>query len=111
VLDGILFLYFQFSFAQKKEQIGTETVNVLNHTHQNSMLLNQKTELDDEETAQKKRLSIPFSLSCSFYFTPSKGKAEGVEKEKQAILFKKLRHIWGGELWNFHWGVICKSYQ
>jgi hypothetical protein len=71
------------------------------------MLLNQKTELDDEETAQKEKINILFSLPVAST-TPSKGKAEGVEKKNKRFCLKITPHL-GGELWNFHWGVICKS--
>jgi hypothetical protein len=67
--------------------------------------LNQKTELDDEETAQKKRLSILFSLSCSFYFTPSKGKAEGVEKENKRFCLKNYATFGVG-----NYGTFIGSY-
>ena len=90
---GILFLlFFQFSFAQKKEQIGTETVNVVKpYTPKISDAFKPKEilEVDDEETAQKEKIKYTiFSFPVASTFTPSKGKAEGVEKEKQAILFK-----------------------
>ncbi|MFV8352672.1 TonB-dependent receptor [Flavobacterium sp. XS2P14] len=90
---GILFLlFFQFSFAQKKEQIGTETVNVVKpYTPKISDAFKPKEipELDEEETAQKEKIKYTiFSFPVASTFTPSKGKAEGVEKEKQAILFK-----------------------
>ena len=90
---GILFLlFFQFSFAQKKEQIGTETVNVVKpYTPKISDAFKPKEipELDEEETAQKEKIKYTiFSFPVASTFTPSKGKAEGVEKEKQALLYK-----------------------
>ena len=90
---GILFLLVcQFSFAQKKEQIGTETVNVVKpYTPKISDAFKVKEipELDDEETAKKEKIKYTiFSFPVASTFTPSKGKAEGVEKEKQAPLFK-----------------------
>ena len=90
---GILFfLVSQFSFAQKKEQIGTETVNVVKpYTPKISDAFKVKEipELDEEETAKKEKIKYTiFSFPVASTFTPSKGKAEGVEKEKQAPLFK-----------------------
>ncbi|MDI5898465.1 TonB-dependent receptor [Flavobacterium yafengii] len=90
---GILFLlFFQFSFAQKKEQIGTETVNVVKpYTPKISDAFKVKEipELDDEGNAKKEKIKYTiFSFPVASTFTPSKGKAEGVEKEKQAHLFK-----------------------
>jgi outer membrane receptor protein involved in Fe transport len=90
---GILFLlFFQFSFAQKKEQIGTETVNVVKpYTPKISDAFKVKEipELDDEGNAKKETIKYTiFSFPVASTFTPSKGKAEGVEKEKKAHLFK-----------------------
>lgn len=90
---GILFFFVsQFSFAQKKEQIGTETVNVVKpYTPKISDAFKVKEipELDDEGNAKKEKIKYTiFSFPVASTFTPSKGKAEGVEKEKQAHLFK-----------------------
>ena len=90
---GFLFLLVsQFSFAQKKEQIGTETVNVVKpYTPKISDAFKVKEipELDDEGNAKKENIKYTiFSFPVASTFTPSKGKAEGVEKEKQAHLFK-----------------------
>ena len=91
-LGILLLLFFQFSFAQKKEQIGTETVNVVKpYTPKISDAFKPKEipELDEEETAQKEKIKYTiFSFPVASTFTPSKGKAEGVEKEKQALLYK-----------------------
>nr|WP_315207117.1 TonB-dependent receptor [uncultured Flavobacterium sp.] len=90
---GVLFFFvFQSSFAQKKEQIGTETVNVVKpYTPKISDAFKVKEipELDDEGNAKKETIKYTiFSFPVASTFTPSKGKAEGVEKEKQAHLFK-----------------------
>nr|WP_315162117.1 TonB-dependent receptor [uncultured Flavobacterium sp.] len=90
---GILFFFvFQFSFAQKKEQIGTETVNVVKpYTPKISDAFKVKEipELDEDANAKKEKIKYTiFSFPVASTFTPSKGKAEGVEKEKQAHLFK-----------------------
>jgi hypothetical protein len=90
---GILcFFVSQFSIAQKKEQIGTETVNVVKpYTPKiaDAFKVKEIPELDEEETAKKEKIKYTiFSFPVASTFTPSKGKAEGVEKEKQAHLFK-----------------------
>ncbi|MGZ9734031.1 TonB-dependent receptor [Flavobacterium sp. GNP002] len=90
---GVLFFFvFQSSFAQKKEQIGTETVNVVKpYTPKISDAFKVKEipELDDEGNAKKENIKYTiFSFPVASTFTPSKGKVEGVEKEKQAHLFK-----------------------
>ncbi|MFV8323142.1 TonB-dependent receptor [Flavobacterium sp. LB3P21] len=90
---GVLFFFvFQSSFAQKKEQIGTETVNVVKpYTPKISDAFKVKEipELDEEGNAKKETIKYTiFSFPVASTFTPSKGKAEGVEKEKQAHLFK-----------------------
>lgn len=90
---GILFLFvFQFSFAQKKEQIGTETVNVVKPytpTISDAFKVKETPTLEEEGNAKKETIKYTiFSFPVASTFTPSKGKAEGVEKEKQEHLFK-----------------------
>ena len=90
---GILFLLIsQVSFAQKKEQIGNETVNVVKpYTPKisDASKVKEVGELDDEGNTKKEVVKYTiFSFPVASTFTPSKGKAEGVEKEKQAHLFK-----------------------
>ena len=87
----VVFL-FQFSFAQKKEQIGTETVNVVKpYTPKISDAFKVKEipDLNEEANAKKETIKYTiFSFPVASTFTPSKGKAEGVEKEKPTQLFK-----------------------
>ncbi|MFV5699358.1 TonB-dependent receptor [Flavobacterium sp. ZT3R17] len=90
---GILFLLLsQFSFAQKKEQIGTETVNVVKPytpTISDAFKVKETPALEEEGNAKKETIKYTiFSFPVASTFTPSKGKAEGVEKEKQEHLFK-----------------------
>ncbi|MFE3848870.1 TonB-dependent receptor [Flavobacterium sp. LB3P45] len=90
---GILFFFvFQFSFAQKKEQIGTETVNVVKPytpTISDAFKVKETPMLEEEGNAKKETIKYTiFSFPVASTFTPSKGKAEGVEKEKQEHLFK-----------------------
>ncbi|MEO8238080.1 MAG: TonB-dependent receptor [Flavobacterium sp.] len=88
----ILLFVFQVSFAQKKgETIDTETVNVVkpySPTISDAFKVKETPSLDDsgnqpKETIKYSILSVPVAST----FTPSKGKAEGVEKSKQERLF------------------------
>lgn len=89
----LLLIIYQFSFAQvKKEQIGTETVNVVKPytpTISDASKIKETPELDDEGNAKKETIKYTiFSFPVASTFTPAKGKAEGVEKSKQEHLFK-----------------------
>lgn len=88
----ILLFVFQLSFAQKKEEtIGTETVNVVkpySPTISDAFKVKETPSLDDsgnqaKETIKYSILSFPVAST----FTPSKGKAAGVDKSKQERLF------------------------
>lgn len=88
----ILLFVFQLSFSQKKEEsIGTETVNVVkpySPTISDAFKVKETPSIDDsgnqpKETIKYSILSVPVAST----FTPSKGKAEGVEKSKKERLF------------------------
>ncbi|PWB24416.1 TonB-dependent receptor [Flavobacterium sp. HTF] len=89
----ILLFVFQLSSAQvkKEESIGTETVNVVkpySPTISDAFKVKETPSLDDagnqpKETIKYSILSVPVAST----FTPSKGKAAGVEKSKQDRLF------------------------
>ena len=98
---GILLLVFQFSFAQKKqENIGTEVVNVVKPytpTISDAYKVSETPVLDDEGNTKKETIKYSiFSFPVASTFTPSKGKAEGVDKEKQETLFKNYATFGGG---------------
>jgi len=83
---------FQFSFAQKKEEnIGSEVVNVVKPytpTLSDAFKVQETPVLDDEGNAKKETINYSiFSFPVASTFTPSKGKAEGVDKTKQAHLY------------------------
>ncbi len=91
-----LVLIVQVSFAQKKdpkkdENIGTEVVNVVKPytpTISDAFKVSETPILDDTENTKKEVIKYTiFSFPVASTFTPSKGKAEGVEKEKQVHLF------------------------
>ncbi|MFI0490530.1 TonB-dependent receptor [Flavobacterium sp.] len=89
------------AFAQKKEEnIGTEVVNVVKPytpTISDAFKVQETPVLDDKGNAKKETIKYTiFSFPVASTFTPSKGKAEGVEKEKQAHLFKNYATFGGG---------------
>ncbi len=81
------------AFSQKKdENIGTEVVNVVKPytpTISDAFKIKETPTLDDNETAKKEAVSYNiFSFPVASTFTPSKGKAVGVEKSPTEQLFK-----------------------
>jgi hypothetical protein len=93
----VLIVFSQLSFAQKKEQIGTETVNVVKPytpTISDAFKAKEIPSLEEEGNAKKEVVKYTiFSFPVASTFTPSKGKAEGVEKEKQERLFQNYATI------------------
>ncbi|WP_413998968.1 TonB-dependent receptor [Flavobacterium sp. W1B] len=88
----LLLMAFQFSFAQKKdENIGSEVVNVVKPytpTISDAFKVPETPVLDDAGNAKKETIKYSiFSFPVASTFTPSKGKAEGVDKTKQAHLY------------------------
>lgn len=82
----------QFSIAQKKnESIGTETVNVVkpySPTISDAFKVKEIPSLDDSGNQPKEVIKYSIlSVPVASTFTPSKGKAEGVEKAKKERLF------------------------
>lgn len=102
-----LFLTFQFSFSQKKgENIGTEVVNVVKPytpTISDAFKVKETPVLDDEGNSKKETIKYNiFSFPVASTFTPSKGKAEGVEKEEQAHLFNNYATFGAGNYGTFN---------
>jgi hypothetical protein len=107
IIAFALLLIFQFSFAQKKgENIGTEVVNVVKPytpTISDAFKVKETPVLDDEGNAKKETIKYNiFSFPVASTFTPSKGKAEGVEKEEQAHLFNNYATFGGGNYGTFN---------
>ncbi|MNX40802.1 hypothetical protein D3C86_711930 [compost metagenome] len=101
IIISCLMLVFQFSLAQKKqENIGTEVVNVVKPytpTISDAFKVKETPSLDDEGNAKKEAIKYTiFSFPVASTFTPSKGKAEGIEKSKQEKLFKNYATFGGG---------------
>ena len=100
-LLSIGLLQIQFSFAQKKEEnIGTEVVNVVKTytpTISDASKVKEIPALEEEGNAKKESIKYTiFSFPVASTFTPSKGKAEGIEKEEQAHLFQNYATFGGG---------------
>ncbi len=88
----LMVVAFQFSFAQiKEDNIGSEVVNVVKPytpTLSDAFKVRETVVLDDEGNAKKEIINYSiFSFPVASTFTPSKGKAEGVDKTKQAHLY------------------------
>lgn len=88
----VLLAVFQLSFAQKKnETIGSEVVNVVKPytpSISDAFKIKETPNLDDDGNAKKETIKYTiFSFPVASTFTPSKGKAEGVEKSKKERLF------------------------
>ncbi len=101
IIAFVFLIIFQISFAQKKEEnMGTEVVNVVKSytpTISDASKVKETPELDEKENAKKETIKYTiFSFPVASTFTPSKGKAEGVEKEKQTHLFKNYATFGGG---------------
>ena len=101
-IAAVLFLgSFQKTTAQKKDDnIGTEVVNVVKPytpTISDAFKISEAPSLEDEGNTKKETIKYSiFSFPVASTFTPSKGKAEGVEKEKQKHLFKNYATFGGG---------------
>ena len=91
----------QFSFSQKpNENIGTEVVNVVKPytpTISDAFKVKETPSFDDEETANKENIKYTiFSFPVASTFTPSKGKAAGVDKSAQEKLFSNYLTLAAG---------------
>ena len=104
-LLSICLLQTQFSFAQKKdpkkeENIGTEVVNVVKSympTISDAFKVKETPALDEEGNLKKESIKYTiFSFPVASTFMPSKGKAEGIEKEEKAHLFQNYVTFGGG---------------
>ncbi|WP_026708666.1 TonB-dependent receptor [Flavobacterium frigidarium] len=106
ILGGLL-MAFQFTIAQKKEEsIGSEVVNVVKPytaTISDAFKVPETPVLDDEGNAKKENVKYTiFSFPVASTFTPSKGKAEGVERTKKARLFNNYATLGFGSYGNIN---------
>ena len=95
----LAFSHFQSAFAQKKdENIGTEVVNVVKPytpTISDAFKVKETPTIDDEDNTKKEPIKYSiFSFPVASTFTPSKGKAAGVDKAAEEKLFKD--YVTGG---------------
>jgi hypothetical protein len=89
---ALLIMACHFSFAQVKgENIGSEVVNVVKPytpAISDAFKVPETPVLDDEGNAKKETIKYSiFSFPVASTFTPSKGKAEGVDKTKQEHMY------------------------
>ncbi|MBK0368746.1 TonB-dependent receptor [Flavobacterium agrisoli] len=87
-----LLLVVHFGFAQEKDKtIGSQTVNVVKPytpTISDAYKIKDNPPLEDEGNKAKETINYNiFSFPVASTFTPSKGKAEGVEKAKRERTF------------------------
>jgi hypothetical protein len=92
IIIAFLLLVLQVSFGQKKEtNIGSEVVNVVKPytaAISDAFKVPETPILDDEGNAKKETIKYSiFSFPVASTFTPSKGKAAGVDKAEQEHLF------------------------
>ncbi|MFD2938728.1 TonB-dependent receptor [Flavobacterium notoginsengisoli] len=91
VLLVLFVVQLSFSQVKKNESIGTETVNVVkpySPTISDAFKVKENPSLDDSGNQQKEVIKYSIlSVPVASTFTPSKGKAEGVEKAKKERLF------------------------
>lgn len=97
----IILLGTQISFAQKKdENIGTEVVNVVKPytaTISDAFKVKETPSLEDDDTSKKETIQYNiFSFPVASTFTPSKGKAANVDKEKEEKYFSNYATLAAG---------------
>jgi len=94
----LLLVIFQHSYSQKKdENIGTEVVNVVkaySTTISDAFKVKDTPSLEDDENTKKEDIKYNiFSFPVASTFTPSKGKAAGVDKSKKERLFSNYASL------------------
>jgi hypothetical protein len=97
----------QITFSQKKdENIGTEVVNVVKPytpTISDAFKVKETPTLEDDDTSKKETIQYTiFSFPVASTFTPSKGKAAGVDKEKKEKLFSNYATLAAGNYGNIN---------
>ncbi len=107
LLSISLLLATQFSFSQKKdENIGSEVVNVVKPytpSISDAFKVKETPSFEDEETNKKETIEYTiFSFPVASTFTPSKGKAAGVEKSAKEKLFSNYLTLAAGNYGNIN---------
>ncbi|WP_289665870.1 TonB-dependent receptor [Flavobacterium panacagri] len=97
VLLVLFAVQLSFSQVKKNESIGTETVNVVkpySPTISDAFKVKENPSLDDSGNQPKEVIKYSIlSVPVASTFTPSKGKAEGVEKAKKERLFNNYATV------------------
>lgn len=104
---SLLILITQFTIAQKKdENIGSEVVNVVKPytpTISDAFKVKETPSMEDDETAKKENIQYNiFSFPVASTFTPSKGKAAGVDKAAQEKIFNNYATLAAGNYGNIN---------
>ena len=94
----VLLFLSQVSFSQKKdENIGTEVVNVVkpySATISDAFKVKETPSLDDDDNSKKENIEYTiFSFPVASTFTPSKGKAAGVDKAQREKLYNNYASL------------------
>ncbi|RIA10416.1 TonB dependent receptor [Flavobacteriaceae bacterium MAR_2010_72] len=99
---GILTLSSLYGFSQQREKdtINTDVVNVVKPytpTISDAFKIKETPTLDDSTTAAKKQVKYNiFSIPVASTFTPAKGKAASVDKEKPVKLYDNYASVGAG---------------
>mgnify|MGYP000662115006 FL=1 len=101
ILYSVIVLSFQFALAQKKqEKIRTEEVNVVKSytpTISDAFKIKETPTLNEEGTSPKETVKYSiFSFPVASTFTPTKGRAEGVDQEELGRFYKNYATFGGG---------------
>ena len=104
---AVVFLITQLSFAQKKdENIGTEVVNVVKPytpTISDAFKVKETPTIDDEDNSKKENIQYNiFSFPVASTFTPSKGKAAGIEHGAKEKIFNNYATLAAGNYGNIN---------
>lgn len=91
IILAVITLSTSIVFSQEKDTISTGVINVVKPympTISDAFKVKETPSIDDKETATKKSVKYNiFSFPVASTFTPAKGKAAGVEKEKPIKLY------------------------
>lgn len=105
IVAAFLIFGLQAAFAQK-ENIGSEVVNVVKPytpTISDAFKVKETPSFEDEETSKKEDIKYNiFSFPVASTFTPSKGKAAGVDKSAKEKLFSNYLTLAAGNYGNIN---------
>lgn len=110
-LTILLYLVFSFSYAQEKEALGTEVVNIVkpySPTISDAFKVKEVPMLNDSTNTEKKEVNYSiFSVPVASTFTPAKGKATAVEKAKPVKLYENYANFGFGNYAN----IVAELYS